>query len=370
MSAPVVAAPVVAPPKAPAEAAPPPIDTTPVADSAISVAVAPVPAYLERTDSAQLVNCDLRVRNTSKATFELTELQVSAFDAKGALVFRKLVSGNGVSPSIQTIPNRTLGAEQELLILNPLHAFPLGLELARLAFELTYERSGTKQTIVAKADALPREFTGKAALALPVRERVLVWSGHDFLSHHRRWDYVFAPIRELGFTSNAGRYSYDLVVVDAAGEMVTGDRSRNESWFGFGKPLHAPAAGTVVAVVGDRPDDRKFEIADLATNLFAVYGNYLVIEHAAGEYSVLAHLKQHSPKVRVGDAVKAGQEVAAIGASGSSLMPHLHYQLQSTGTGAAEGLPSYFHDFSRVRGARRVKVKRGAIETGEILKSY
>lgn len=50
-------------------------------------------------------------------------------------------------------------------------------------------------------------YQGKVALRLPLAGRVLVWDGHDYLSHHRRWDYLFAraprrraaePWRETG----------------------------------------------------------------------------------------------------------------------------------------------------------------------------
>lgn len=65
---------------------------------------------------------------------------------------------------------------------------------------------------------------------------------------------------------------------------------------------------------------------------------------------------------RVSDAA-----IARVGASGSALFPHLHYQLQNRPDGHAEGLPSYFLDFTRIRGARRDRVRRGAIDSGDIV---
>jgi hypothetical protein len=56
------------------------------------------------------------------------------------------------------------------------------------------------------ADVAPVVYQHEVALRLPLAGRVLVWDGHDFLSHHRRWDYLFPPIRELGFDSNAASY--------------------------------------------------------------------------------------------------------------------------------------------------------------------
>lgn len=345
-----------------------PEDRGPVASDAITVSVAPETVYIEETEGAQLVNCDLYVRNASKATFELAELEVSVRDRSGALVMRKFVDGNGVSPSVTTVPNRTLGPQSELLLLNPLHTFPRDLDIASLEFALTYEREGAEDTIVKTVTTSPRPYEG-TPLALPVRERMLVWDGHDFLAHHRRWDYRFPPLVELGFKTNPGRYSYDFVVVDQLGTMLPADASEaaNEQWFGFGSPVYAPAAGTVVAIEVSKPDDRKFDEANLKSDLMLIYGNYIAIEHRRGEVSLLAHLKQTSAQVKLGDRVTAGQEIAAIGASGSANFPHLHYQLQTDATANAEGLPSYFENFVRVRGATQIPVAKGAIETGEIV---
>jgi len=175
---------------------------------------------------------------------------------------------------------------------------------------------------------------------------VLVWDGHDYLSHHRRWDYVVAPIRELGFDSNAARYSYDLVPVDASGAMSKGDPSDNAAFFGFGQPVLAPAAGTIVAAVDDQPDNRAFDRNAVHQELLVVYGNRVLIDHGHGEISVLAHLKQNSVKVKAGDKVAAGQPIAAIGASGSAIFPHLHYQLNR---GSATLDPVDYHGTLRRR---------------------
>lgn len=103
------------------------------------------------------------------------------------------------------------------------------------------------------------------------------------------------------------------------------------------------------------------------TNPFALYGNYIVVEHGPGEYAIYGHIRQGSAKVRAGQDIVRDQEIAAIGASGSSLMPHLHFQLQTGPDLRAEGLPSYFHDFQRVRGSRSIRVARGQIDSGDLL---
>ena len=51
---------------------------------------------------------------------------------------------------------------------------------------------------------------------------------------------------------------------------------------------------------------------------------------ACGELNnaVLAHLQQGSVRVGLGERVRRGQHIAAIGDSGNSLVPHLHLQVQ------------------------------------------
>lgn len=358
------------PPSSPASVEPPAAKPPVVVDArAITLRVLPAPAYVELSDGAQLLNCDLLVESTAAAELTLVELQVTVLDRAGKVSYRKFLDGNGVSPSITTIPNRAVPASKQALVLNPLFAFPRDLELATVRFELVYAVPDGAQRITATADVAPVVYKARARLALPLAGRLLVWDGHDFLSHHRRWDYVFAPIRAFGFDSNPGRYSYDLVHVDDGGEMVRGDKARNASWLSWGQPVLAPAAGTVVAVVGDRPDDRKLDMDALPKDLMVIYGNYIVIDHGNGEHSLFAHLQQHSAKVARGARVVAGQPIAAIGASGSALFPHLHYQLQTTADAHAEGLPSYFVDFVRVRGGKRIAVAQGQIDSGEFVES-
>jgi len=58
-------------------------------------------------------------------------------------------------------------------------------------------------------------------------------------------------------------------------------------------------------------------------------GNFVLIDHEDGEYSLLVHMKPGSVRVRSGDRVKQGQMVGAIGFAGDSIFPHLHYSLMS-----------------------------------------
>ena len=58
-----------------------------------------------------------------------------------------------------------------------------------------------------------------------------------------------------------------------------------------------------------------------------------MIDIGGGRYLVLGHLKQGSVTVQVGEIVRRGQPLAAVGNSGHTNEPHLHLQVQDSPTG-------------------------------------
>ncbi|MFC6721223.1 M23 family metallopeptidase [Halobacteriaceae archaeon SHR40] len=81
-----------------------------------------------------------------------------------------------------------------------------------------------------------------------------------------------------------------------------------------------------------------------------IAGNYVVIEHETGEYSLLAHLQENSVTVEPGQEVQRGEVVGRCGNSGNSTEPHLHFQLQDRPSfWFAAGLVPRFADTAVVR---------------------
>jgi hypothetical protein len=119
------------------------------------------------------------------------------------------------------------------------------------------------------------------------------------------------------------RNALDFVrIVDGRG--YNGDPKRVKSWYGFGEPVLAPADGRVVRVSDIHPDEPIGE-----TGVTPPYGNHIVLEIGNHRYAVMAHLKQGSVQVRNGEVVRHGQQIAAVGDSGNSLWPHLHFHVQN-----------------------------------------
>lgn len=83
-------------------------------------------------------------------------------------------------------------------------------------------------------------------------------------------------------------------------------------------------------------------------------GNYVLIDHGDGEFSSMTHLRMGSARVKKGQRVKAGEIIAQIGNSGSTPVPHLHYELRTGfGVRGVRTLPPYFNDVEVVGQPRR-----------------
>lgn len=69
----------------------------------------------------------------------------------------------------------------------------------------------------------------------------------------------------------------------------------------------------------------------------------------------------------MGDSIKAKQEIASIGLSGSSFFPHLHFEIRTSIKNSAEGVPSYFSNVFILANEKYLKLKSGLPETGSII---
>jgi len=125
------------------------------------------------------------------------------------------------------------------------------------------------------------------------------------------------------------RYAYDIaIVIDSSSYF--GDSKKNEDHYCFGKRLNAPGDGKIIALENNIDDNYISGTVNSDIDENTIAGNYIMIDHLNGEYSMLAHLKKGTIIVSVGDTVIKGQEVGKTGNSGNSTGPHLHYHLQNT----------------------------------------
>jgi len=79
-----------------------------------------------------------------------------------------------------------------------------------------------------------------------------------------------------------------------------------------GTPIMAPSDGTVIF-----------------SGMEGGYGKVLVVDHGYGVKTRYAHLSELA--VRMGERVKRGQRIGALGNTGRSTGPHLHYEVRVNG---------------------------------------
>jgi hypothetical protein len=276
-----------------------------------------------------------------------------------------------LSPALETLPRREIDRGAVMDIFNPFHTLDPAVPVASVRFDFHFQGTrGYTSTVTFR----PVEYRPKTKLILPLRGRLLVYDGHDYYSHHRRIDLSNPMLKRLGLGANPVRYAYDFSPIDEAGSWYRGDSEKPENWIGYGAPVYAPAAGLVVSVATDVPDN-KIENGKLIysqpgrNDASALLGNHVVIDHGAGEYSVLAHMKAGSIAVRRNDHVRRDQLLGRIGFSGDTgLHVHLHYHLaDGYDARASSGLPVYFSEYRRLLGANVRLVRGGLIHTGELV---
>lgn len=334
----------------------------------VVITVSPKKPLIEKKAGAQLLNFDFIIDNRTQGSLRITRIELTVLDGAGKMALKRTLDERGFDSALNTIPDLEIGRRSAHLLYNPFYEFDPAVPLKTLRYEFTLT-SSLKNRIVAGIDVAPAAYQTKTRLILPLRKRFLVRDGHDFYSNHRRFDYLHPAARRLGLKTNFMRYAYDACVVSSRGEMVEGNEDRNENWLGFGEPVYATAGGKVVAALDGKPDDRDFEEADVRANPIRVFGNYLVLDHRNGEFSLYGHLQKGSLKVKEGQTVRQGQVVARVGASGSARSPHLHYELRTGADMNVEGLPATFTSFRRILGGKTVRVPGGRIDTGDIVEA-
>jgi len=163
----------------------------------------------------------------------------------------------------------------------------------------------------------------------------------------------------------ATTYAMDFVAVSGRRTAATRDwrtllaTEPVDRFYAFGQPILAPASGRVVSVHDGETDHEArrsqptlvayalTQAARVRAGAGAIAGNHVILELEGRDgYVVLAHLRAGSFRVRDGEAVQAGQQLAACGNSGNSTQPHVHVQVMDSADGfSARGLPMVFRDY-------------------------
>jgi hypothetical protein len=176
---------------------------------------------------------------------------------------------------------------------------------------------------------LIREHMDVRSLKSPARHYTTVTRLH-FISDGE-WTIAHGGKRRMTnyhHNSPGQRYAYDMVVMQG-GRARQGDGASNKDYFCHGKPIYAPADGTISVLIDGIAENKP-------GNRGTAGGNGVVIDHGFGEFSSLWHMIPGSLTVKQGDKVVKGQQLGQVGNSGRSTGPHIHYHV-SAGPGKGRG---------------------------------
>ena len=150
--------------------------------------------------------------------------------------------------------------------------------------------------------------------------------------------------------------AYALDLVEHTNETFARKAKRtNADYASYGKPIVADAPGVVVIAVDGIPDNEPGVV-----NRYDMHGNFVVIDHENGEYSLMAHLIPGSLTVRRGQRVEAGSQLGLCGNSGQSTHPHLHWQVMNNANASvAQGVPPRYLPYERNGEATEALPDRG-----------
>ncbi len=207
-------------------------------------------------------------------------------------------------------------------------AFSQGVDRFRALIPTTpLEKSGTREVTISdsigtttlKIPVTDRKFPiqrinfspGKSGLEATEKELKLVASFKATVSPDKLWSGKFIAPNQGKTTSPYGVKRY------YNGVFANDYYHRGLDYAGgYGSPVVAPAGGKVALVGYEK-------------NGFRVHGNVVGIDHGQGVVSIFMHMSKIT--IAEGDTVNPGDQIGAIGSTGSSTGPHLHWGLYVNG---------------------------------------
>ena len=257
----------------------------------------------------------------------IAEAGVRVQEAGALQLFAFQFCGGELIPDGTTISGPALNPGQALLVMQQ----PFVYQGKRDAVRVTVRGRIAGRKFESSAKLPVRSTYSQTSFRFPLKGTWLVANGPTFHTEHR-----WALPEEFGM---------DVVRLGPDSSSHRGDGSRFEDYYAYANPVFAAAGGRVIGVASDVAEDpaslraagegaeeysqrvEKMQAARLSKGNMALVGNYLLVDQGHSEYALYAHLKPGSVGARVGDVVEAGQLIGAVGSSGNSAEPHLHFQV-------------------------------------------
>ncbi|MFZ9406508.1 MAG: M23 family metallopeptidase [Burkholderiaceae bacterium] len=112
-----------------------------------------------------------------------------------------------------------------------------------------------------------------------------------------------------------------------------------------------------------------YAVADgkvLMASFYGGYGNLIILEHAGGYTTYYAHLSAYANGLEVGSLVRRGDEIGAVGSTGRSTGPHLHFELRRNNVYIDPLAPGRRIDLWALRNQDQQQLARRSVVLGAI----
>ncbi len=255
----------------------------------------------------------------------------SDWDSKVMIGKVKFWNMENLSDDIIMKPNQEIG------ILNEFFIVVYHIPIDEVTISVSYDKN--EEFITEKRSIPVIQYEPKNRYTFPVKGAWQVNGNYDCIGAHR--------------TQYSMEFAFDLGKID-----VDSTYERDEDYCWYGEDILAIAGGKIISCFNEVmlrinfPDDSETDeevlkerkkIIEQFGHMPLQCGNYAIIKHDNGEYSLYGHMIYHSLTVKKGDFVKQGQIIGKIGNTGKSGCPHLHFQLMNgPDYSTARGLPCHF----------------------------
>lgn len=304
---------------------------------ALRVPVAPVPVPVR---GAVYLSYELHVTNTTADSVALRTLEILDGRANAMIV-------QGDSLEARLGPSG-VGSQGQRRTIAP-------MQWAVIYLEVPFEGVDAPTSLMNRLSHvnLRTKANGQTTLTVEVSRTTPVVLGPPLAGGP--WAAIYNPSWERGhrrvyYTVDGcarlpGRYAIDFMKLDDAGRLTLGDQDRVSTWLGYGADVLAVADATVAATRDGMAEATLVSVNTKHAPTDAA-GNYIVLDLGNGRFAFYEHLKPGSVRVHVGDRVRRGDVIGALGYTGDSTGPHLHFHVGDAASPlGAEGVPYVFDAF-------------------------
>ena len=308
--------------------------------------IAPTSLQFITIDGKSTAYYEIYLINDGLDTFKIRQLSV--MDSNEKLVYLTIKKESLINSF--SFSNYSNNEETKNLQINPgdtaliyIEFIALNKEIESIHHQIHFESGevGKSENLTLQSNSTICHFLDPIVVGAPLQSGIFASIYEpSWEQGHRRVIYAMDGTARI-----PGRYAIDFMQIDSTGKYFIGDENVVANFLGYGANVLAVADGVVASVRSDFSESATLSehpdyFAEDAT------GNYISLKIGNQQFAFYEHLQPKSIRVKPGQQVKKGEVIAALGFTGQSTGPHLHFHVADADSPlGAEGIPFVFESF-------------------------